>query len=724
MDATFRLTIDGCSARLRVTRIEGVERVHAPFRFEILAHAEHGDNGPLLPDDLVGRAATIELAHESDPRLISGVVDGIDEIATGYRFIVASRVTALSDGSDHRVCIDQDAATIAESVLREHGIEVKRRLARTLPSRPQCVQAFESDLAFVTRILADEGILWHLEHDGRGECVVLTDNPGAYLPIVGAAELRLAEGEAAGLRGEESVIAAVVTRAVTHDKVSLGDYDFERPLVEQTVSDGEGPLERYEYPGGHQDPAAGRALAKVRREEAQARSVTLRARTTSRRLAPGATFKLTGAMRDELDGTWLVVELRHRGADHGAATADMARRYEAELVAVPVTVAHRPPRPQAPRLCGVQTATTAGPSGAEIHTEKHGRIKALLRWDRRGKQDDTCSAWVRPVQPPTSGGFFLPRAGWEVLLGFSHTSADEPYELGRMYNAEAPPPAGLPAKKMQSAFGTLTTPRGGSANQLGLDDAAGSEGMSVGASSNYNERTENDKGTTVKASDVHAIGANHKDIIGIAHSVTVDAAQTYTVGGSRDLTTVGTFSIDAASESVSVAGLRLFKVGGDYETHAGSLVRSVGALKAEVAIQEVNRHVTGASTVLVGGSWTEIGGLRSSTSVLGASTLTVGGPMSVKAKDYSLKASALKETYASRSVKAGGKRVEGFGGPAKYAVGGSMKMKGSQVFFKAAAKITIKASGVTITITPSAIKISGAFDSSEASIITGKDINE
>jgi type VI secretion system secreted protein VgrG len=53
-----------------------------------------------------------------------------------------------------------------------------------------------------------------------------------------------------------------------------------------------------------------------------------------------------------------------------------------------------------------------------------------------------------------------------------------------------------------------------------------------------------------------------------------------------------------------------------------------------------------------------------------------------------------------------------------------MKMKGSQVFFKASAKITLKASGATITITPSAIKITGAFDSSEASIITGTDVNE
>jgi type VI secretion system secreted protein VgrG len=373
---------------------------------------------------------------------------------------------------------------------------------------------------------------------------------------------------------------------------------------------------------------------------------------------------------------------------------------------------------------GVQTATTTGPAGGEIHTEKHGRIKALLRWDRRGKKDDTSSTWLRPLQPPTSGGFFLPRTGWEVLVGYSGASGDTPYQLGRMMNGEAPPSEGLPAKKVRSAFGTRTTPGGGSANQLCLDDAAGSEGMNVNASQDYNERTENDKGTSVKGDDMHSVGANHTAIVGIAHAVSVKGAQTYSVGGSRDVTTVGNLSIGTATESVSVGGLRSFQVGGDYETTAATVLRSVGALKAEVAIQEVNRHVSGVSTVVVGGSWTEIGGLTSSVSVLGASALTAGGPMSVNAKDYSLKASLLSETYAVKSVSAKGKRVEAFGGSAKYGVGGTMRMKGAAVFFKAASKITLKASGASITITPSAIKIRGAFDSSEASIVTGKDQNE
>ncbi len=168
--------------------------------------------------------------------------------------------------------------------------------------------------------------------------------------------------------------------------------------------------------------------------------------------------------------------------------------------------------------------------------------------------------------------------------------------------------------------------------------------MNVNASRDYNERTENDKGTSVSGNDVHTVGANHTNIVGIAHTVTVKGAQTYTVGGGREVTTVGNLSIGTATESVSVGGLailpgrrRLRDDGG----HSRALRRRA---QGQLAIQEVNRHVSGVSTVLVGGTSNEIGGLTSSVSVLGASTLTVGGPLSVKAKDYSLNANLLSET--------------------------------------------------------------------------------
>lgn len=730
LEHSFHVTVEGVESTLPVVIFEGNETVHGSSRFEATIESTDAASelSLLEPESILGQRAELSLGGCDPGRTIHGIVDSVEEVDSGYRLTIVPRMHLLSDRIDHRVFVDQDAIEIAKQVLSDRGLDVASRVVRKPAKRSQCVQAFEDDLSFVSRILAEEGTFWHVEHVDGKDTVAFTDHTSAYQPIPGDAEIVFSAGDEGGLLGKEAVFAASLSRSVAHGKVSLRDFDFERPLLEQGVSSGDGALERYEYPGGYSDPAVGRVLSEMRLSEAQGRSHVLSGSTTSRRLAPGQTFTLSGAPRDDMNGDWLILEVRHRGSDTGQGGPPSAldrRRYTADFVAVPAGIAYRPPRPKPPTLGGVQTATMTGAAGSEIHPDKHGRIKALLRWDRLRSKDETSSHWMRPLQPPTSGGFFLPRVGWEVLLGFEGISGDEPYEIGRLYNASAPPPEGLPGQKVRSAFGTQTTPGGGSANLLRMDDAAGNEGMLLNASRDCNERTENDKGTNVKGNDIHSVGADHADIVGVAQSVAVDGSQTYSVAASRDMTTVGNYMIETGTESVSVGGLRLFKVGGDYETKAGTLTRVVGALKGEVAIQEVNRHVTGVSTVLTGGSWTEIGGLSAATSVLGASTLVVAGPMSIKAKDYSLKTSALKEDYASRSVKAGAKRVEGFGAAAKYSVGGSMTISGAGgVHFKADSKITLKASGATITITPSAITVKGAFDSSEASVVTGKDDND
>jgi type VI secretion system secreted protein VgrG len=392
---------------------------------------------------------------------------------------------------------------------------------------------------------------------------------------------------------------------------------------------------------------------------------------------------------------------------------------------VPIDTPYRPARARPPTLGGVQTATVTGPAGVEIHTNTHGQNTSLLRWDRRRSKDERSSAWIRPLQPPTSGGMFLPRVGWEALLGFSGTSADTPYILGRLDNGAAPPAEGLPAKKVRSAFGSCTTPGGGSANVLRTDDAAGHEDMLLNASSDYNERTESDKTVAVVASDQHTIGANRTQIVGLTHGVDVGAAQSTSVGASRSVNVGGAMLFGLGSESVSVGAARLFSVGGDYSTDVkGALTRMVGAAKIETAIAAHNRHVTGGATLVVGGSWNEIGGVTSSVGVAGGHLRAIGGPMNVRALSCTLKASALEESFGAHTVSAGGFVQEHFKGAASLSVSGSASMKGSKILFKASGSLTIEAAGMTIRITPSAIDVKGRFDSGVATKVTGTDKTE
>jgi type VI secretion system secreted protein VgrG len=443
----------------------------------------------------------------------------------------------------------------------------------------------------------------------------------------------------------------------------------------------------------------------------------LRAVTNACDICPGYLLDLA-SVEPRVTGKWLVLEVTHEAT---AADAGGRDRYAARFAATPKDTPYRPRRSPSPRIGGVENATTTGPGREELHTEEHARVKAQLRWDRRGHNDEKSSTWVRTLQPPTSGGFMLPRVGWEVLLGFVGESADRPIVLGRLSNGADRPLDAQPAHKTSSAFGSLTTPGGRTRNLVRMVDTAGAEEFHVVASRDFNEKTENDKVTAVKGNDSETVGANRTLIVGQVHGLDITGSQTHAVGGDRHLSVDANMSIDAAAESISVGAVRTFKVGGDSAIACKNLARVVAAAKLETAIEHQTRGVTGASTIAVGGSWNAIAGVHASVSVGGASSETVGGPKQVTASQgyISMVKGSLSQTFASRKVEAGSRHDEGFQGTATYDVDGSATIKGANVIFVATSKITLKADGATIEITPSGVKICADFSASVGAVDSG-----
>jgi type VI secretion system secreted protein VgrG len=717
----FQLEIDGSDVAWRVRGVAGTARVHAPWRFELEVAAHHAGGSPVeVPvGDLLGRnARLVWLLADGGERSASGVISEVDTSFGTYRIVVIHKLALLEGAVDHRVFVDQDPIAIVTAVLDEHGLSLENLVHRILPKRAQCVQAFETDLAFVSRLLTEEGIAYYLPID-QADMISVTDHAAGYpdLPGVGPLPVR----DRGGLGAGESVYQPRIRQQLVSTRVSLRDYDFKKPELDQSASAamGEMRLERYEYPGWYEEPSLGKELAQIRLDQFRGRRVILSGKTASRALSAGYVIELESE-NARYGGRFLLLEVTHRASEGGAAIAE-SDLFVSEFVAVPAEAGHRPERPAPPRLGGVQTATVTGPSGAEIHSEQYGRVKVHHRWDRERPFDDTSSTWARVVQPPTSGGFLLPRTGWEALVSFHERSADVPLVLGRLYNGIATPPSSLPGKKVVSAFGTMTTPGGGSVNGITLDDDAGNEKMSLAASKDFNEKTENNKNTSVTSTDTWTVGANHNVIVGQVFNQTVGGAQSYAVAGSREVNVTANKVVSAASETVIIGGLRLFNIGGDYITSASSVTRLVGAAKAELGIEHINRAVKGPSTTLVAGSWSVLAGTTNNINVSGASTELIGGAKSIDAAKYYLNVKgAYSETFASRAVDAGGDREEGFSAAASYSIGGATTIKGSDVTVKATAKLTITAGGVTISMTPGSIEISGDFKGDVDAIDDGK----
>lgn len=702
-----QLELDQPEVQLAVTRVDANEGLGRPARYTVIAEPSTVLDMVAFADEAIAQPARlIWQPDEAAPYVVHLVVDQIESLHDGLHFHLVSRIGTLEDTCDHRVFLELDAIEIAEELLTEHDFVLDVRCERALSKRTQCVQNFESDLAFINRILAEEGIVWHC-HRSERDTLVLIDSTSGYEPAEGGALTVQVTGELSDAAEGRSVHSTSVSFRTTTDKYGLRDYNFTQPGLDLSAehSAGAGEVERYEYRGDYPDTGLGNNLARVWLEGCRAERQVLGARTFLPGLSPGQVVELQGGTNEGVEGRWLVLRVECWADEEAAARGEIA--YQAEFEAVPADVVFRMERPAPVRMAGVQTMTVTGASGEEIETEEHGRIHAHLRWDRLRPFDDTSSTWLRVTQIANSGGFLLPRITWETLMGFWE-SADDPFVVGRLYNGEAVPPNGLPGEKIVSAFGTLTTPGGGSANLVQFNDTAGGESMNFNASYDFNERTEHDKASDIKVDETITIGVNQTQIIGQVNSIAVTGSQTYSVGAVRSVSVEANKFIQATNESIAIGGARIFDIGGDQATFTTTLTRAVGGAKTIAAIEHESVKVTGGMIRTYGGSWLETAGGGVSISVGGVNDSSVGGTKSVKCKEYSVKAGKLSEKYASRKEKAADIATNAKGA-ITFDISGATKMEGAEVVFEADNSIDIKAGGVKIKITKSKVSIKGNY---------------
>src|SRR5512132_97415 len=434
------------------------------------------------PEELIGTPAELAFAAGDDGplRRFGGVVEAVTIIGSTQvgggsvhhvklHVVAAIGLLARSEGSE--IFQELDVQEIVSKVLTANQIPAAKqdwKLSGSYPKREYCVQYNESALAFISRLLEEEGIYFRTELRDDGEFVIFEDDSANSAPIDGSEELPFRQRT--GLdQGLDAIYSIAERRRVVSGKFVLRDYDFKRPKLEMTASaesDADTDLEVYDFPGLYVEPAEGKRLAGVRLEAEQAaRSVTL-IESDCTRLDVGRKFKITDALHDEINGSYVVVaavhELGYGGG--GAATYNVA----AELL--PEAVKYRSPRVTPhPMVEGPQTARVVAPKGApseDIHTDEHGRCKVKFNWDLGPAQDDKASCWMRTGQLQTSGSMILPRIGGEVVVEFLEGNPDRPVFSGRLYNGVFMPPYALPEGKTRTSIATSSTPSGGGRNEI------------------------------------------------------------------------------------------------------------------------------------------------------------------------------------------------------------------------------------------------------------------
>jgi type VI secretion system secreted protein VgrG len=586
-------------------RMRGSEELGRLFEFELDLLSEDRE---LDPDDLLGQNMTVRLAlPEERTRYFNGFVSrfmhtGVVAVPTpgGERELSAYRATLrpwlwfLTRTSDCRIFQDKTVPEIVKQLLRERGFtDFEESLYSSYRKLPYCVQYRETDFAFISRLLEQEGIYYYFKHENGRHKLVLCDDAGSHKPVQGYERIPFYLPAERGHRERDHVYEWSFGRELQPGAVVLNDFDFERPraslLARSTTARRHAlaDFEIYDYPGEYVQSSDGEQYARVRIEELQAGHEVAYGAGNARGLVAGALFTLEHPPREDQEREYLVVSAVHdlRSDEYESGSGNGREPYACTFTAIagrqPFRAARVTPKPV---IQGPQTAIVVGKSGEEIWPDKYGRVKVLFHWDRYGKADENSSCWIRVAQMWAGkrwGAMHLPRVGQEVLVEFLEGDPDQPIITGRVYNGDAMPPYDLPANASMSTVKSNSTKGGGGFNELRFEDKKGEEQVFVHAQkdldvrvkANRRESIGNERHLFVKSDRVEqvdgsvhlTVGKDHFDKTGTAWSVdagqTIDARAGMTVAldGGQEVHVKGGMSV------VIEAGVQLtLKVGGNF----------------------------------------------------------------------------------------------------------------------------------------------------------------
>lgn len=582
---------------LRVVSFRGREAISELFSFRLVVHATPELAGH--DADLLGARAVFTLASATGvARRVEALIDDVrveasttPRAAPTWHLRLVPPLAILRRRVTSRIFQEKTVPEIIEAVLRAAGVPVELRLARAYPPRVYCVQYRESDLAFVRRIAAEEGIAFCFADapDAPSSAVrapvIFLDDPGFYIAAPTTVYLRPDDGLAP--TGAE-ILSFTRRRALKPRSVHIREYDFRRPsltLFERAVAgeraDAGEPaeaiertaaperaapdLEVYEHHADDTAPNVSPERARALLQQVQRRAVLATGESWVKSLAPGRRFELRSDTSAGLDGSYAVTRVTHEGHTPELSGRPPERTYKNSFECVPAATLLRPrPAPRRPMQV-LETATVTGPAEHEVHTDEHARVKVQFHWDLDGKRDEHSSVWLRVAQSWAGASFgaqFIPRVGMEVLVGFLGGDTDCPVVLGCLYNATHPPPFPLPAEKLKSGLRTQSSPGAGGANELSFDDRAGEEQIYLFAERNLDEVIQRDHSTMV--------GRDQSVTIQGSHSLVVSRDQTAAVLGQRTEKVTGS-AIERieGSRLATVAGSQDAIVSGDSTSIVG-----------------------------------------------------------------------------------------------------------------------------------------------------------
>ena len=368
-----------------------------------------------------------------------------------YELELVPTIGILETRTNSRIFQDRTTLQIVDLVLADHGIRSNRdasRLGDTWPwkQRDYCVQFNETDLAFVQRLLEEEGIAYFFEHSELGDTLVLASEETHYTAFNESytnRKSRISDSSLDPFAGEYGTLELNRAASLTGESLASWcrqwtrrpsrfesmDFDAKQTSAASQVirrqrpddDSTNGPGTRYEaYAGlGREegetdttDTGYLESLADIRRAELTSKNESWIGKTHSRGVATGHRYEVQTAselatylaIRCEL----LIQRVRGIGNEVEQATPDVIPEpgtnntswtQDVSLEAIRSTVRYVPDRvTPRPRMHGPHTAFVVNddgelPDASQTTTQPasmddHARVRVRMHWNLDPELDE------------------------------------------------------------------------------------------------------------------------------------------------------------------------------------------------------------------------------------------------------------------------------------------------------------------------------------------------
>lgn len=504
-----KLSVLNLDAHLDVLAFKGEEHLSQPFNYRIEFTSTQRD---IAAEQILGQSASFSLHalplkrpvldYKFEPvpvlplRTLHGVITAFKRVFGSkdqacYEVIFEPRLALLGRGKQFRIYQHQSVPEIVESIFRGRhdfrGQDFLFNLAREYPKREQVMQYGESDLDFISRLLAEVGIWYRFTHNEQLsiDVVEFHDDQRHYSKPRVELPYRPPSGQTSS--GQDGVWDLQASHQVVEKHINIRAYDhrdasaFLDGEIDQTRGATTTYGEAYHYGEPYtvlgdryaQDEdllsESGYFYARLRHERYLNGQTQLSGASSSATLALGQVLNITGDAPQAFKPAAVIIGL----TTHAARDASFNARFRA--IPYSETVCFRPRIPPKPQIAGTVPARVTSPDAddpyAEINLEGHYRVQFLF--DRDTWKPGQESLWLRLARPYAGDthGLHLPLiAGTEVAVAFEQGDPDRPYIAHALHDSRHPDPVTL--GKKDYTRNVLRTPAN---NKLRMEDKRGQE---------------------------------------------------------------------------------------------------------------------------------------------------------------------------------------------------------------------------------------------------------